>query len=80
MDGQEMEGVIEGHTVCLSPPLYFSPVRAPWSESERSKAVPDFLLMITYAPGPCAIIVMLGVGVGEVGTRGVPYIVLLSGE
>ena len=66
-----MEGVIKGHTFCSCVPSYWLPVMALGSEpSEAVKAVPDFLLMI--ACGPClgGDIVMLSMGVGEVGTKG----------
>ena len=75
MDRQEMEDVTEGYTIWSFSSSRFSPVIDPWSPPEGSKTVPDFLLMIAYVPGPYKTIAMLGVGVGEVGTRGEPCIV-----
>jgi len=66
--GQEMEGVIKGHTFWLSHPLYGSPVISLGSgPSEAVKAVLDFLLMMAYTPGFNGI-AMLDMGVREVGT------------
>jgi len=67
-DGQEMEGVIKGRTCWFGFPSYGLPVIALGSgPSEAVKAVPDFLLMIAHGPGRNGI-VMLDMGMGEVGT------------
>ena len=64
-----MEGVIKGHTFCSCVPSYSLPVIDLGSEpSEAVKAVFDFLLMIACGPEFGGAIVMLGMGVGEVGT------------
>jgi len=64
-----MEGVIKGHTFCSCVPSYWLPVIAFGSgPSEAVKAVLDFLLMIACGPELGGAIVMLGMGVREVGT------------
>ena len=65
-----MEGVIKGHTFWFGVSLYGLPVIGGGSAaSEAVKAVPPFWLMIAYIPGRNDI-VMLDMGVREVGTQG----------
>jgi len=63
-----MEGVIKDHTFWFGVPSYGLPVIGGGSAaSEAVQAVPPFWLMIAYVPG-LNDIVMLDMGVGEVGT------------
>jgi len=63
-----MKGVIRGHTFWSWVSSYWLPLIALGSgPSEAVKAVPDFLLMIACGPG-LNVIVVLDMGVGEVGT------------
>jgi len=68
-----MEGVIKDHTFWFSVPLYWLPVIALGSEPlETVKAFPEFVLMIACGPEPKDIVV-LDMGMGEIGTWGTLY-------
>jgi len=63
-----MEGVIKGHTFWFCVPSYSLPVIVfGLGLSETVKALPVFLFVIACSPERNDI-VMLGMGVGEVGT------------